>query len=59
MTITTEGNDFQLTESLPVDIEAAAEGRKPYIQTAPAYSGGMLDVAWMYNGERLPTCFRR
>jgi len=40
-----------------IDIEASApSGKVPRIRTAPAYSGGKLDVSWTHpvTGERLP-----
>ena len=52
-------DDIQLTGDGIIeiaDIEASAEGRKPRIRTAPAYSGGKLDVAWTHpdTHESLP-----
>ena len=47
-------NDIILSGDGQLDIEAASEGRKPRIRTAPAYAGGKLDIAWMWEGERLP-----
>jgi hypothetical protein len=49
-------DDIQLIGDGEIDIEASAEGRKPRIKCAPAYSGGKLDVAWQHpeTGERLP-----
>jgi len=50
----THDNDIILSGDGQLDIEAASEGRKPRIRTAPAYAGGKLDIAWMWEGERLP-----